>query len=297
MMQEIDEQLHSEVDLVVCPVGVGSFAHSVVQHYKQSGKTTKIMSVEPDTAPCIWKSIQLGQLTTVPNTQTAMTGLNCGTPSTISWPLLQAGLDASSTVCDLEAHNALQRLNQAGLAVGPCGAAPLASLLRLTDFDKERLGLNQNSTVVLLCTEGPRSYDMPLDVSIDDEVQLRQTMDKIGLGSKDSSRETAVAEYITAWLQYRDIDAHWVELIKGRPSVIGAVGGSGGDEFVVLNSRMDDAGLASDASVLVNGGRNAGAYGETKNGKLQRESTNTTIDLAEAMIALAKAKQQNPKET
>jgi len=39
---------------------------------------------------------------------------------------------------------------------GPCGAAPVAALLRLSEDHKSKLGLNENSIVVMVCTEPNR---------------------------------------------------------------------------------------------------------------------------------------------
>lgn len=293
MMQEIDERIPQPADLVICPIGVGSFAQSVVAHYKHQSKQCKILSVEPDTAPCVWKSIQKGELTSVPNTQTAMTGLNCGTPSTIAWPLLQSGLDASVTISDFEAHTATMKLKDLGLNVGPCGAAPLASLLRLTPADKEKLGLGPESTVVLLCTEGPKFYEVPLDVSTDDPVALTQTLVSINsanpdLGTGIEPGETAMAEYISAWLQHRDIEAHWIEPTEGRPSVVGIARGSGGGKSLMLNGHMD--------TVTLSGYDGYPLSGEIKDGKLYgRGSADMKSGLAAAMVTLANAKNANLK--
>ncbi|KAK6705555.1 hypothetical protein SNK05_009454 [Fusarium graminearum] len=105
MMREVDSQLGStNADLVIAPVGVGSFAQSVVSHFNRKGASTSIVTVEPDTAACLWKSLKRGELTEIPTTGTIMAGLNCGAPSTIAWELLKHGVDASLTVSDYEAY-------------------------------------------------------------------------------------------------------------------------------------------------------------------------------------------------
>jgi len=162
MMREIDEQLRNSPTLVVAPVGVGSLAQSVVSHYKAPGKArTAILTVEPDTAACLHTSLWNGECAPIRTTDTIMTGLNCGTVSSIAWPILQAGVDASLTVNDFEVHDACQALESEGIDAGPCGAAPLAALYRLSYGDREEMGLDRTSTVVLLCTESKRDYDIP----------------------------------------------------------------------------------------------------------------------------------------
>lgn len=236
MMQEIDEQLNGKTpDLVVSPVGVGSFSQSVVTHFKQQGKGSAIMAVEPDTAACLWKRLERGEETIAKSCPTAMAGLDCATLSTQSWPILQAGIDISATVSDFEAHQACQTLAAAGISAGPCGAASLAAVRRLSHNDKAELGLNETSTVVLLCTEGMREYDVPLDVAVEDPVALTQKLVQINsaspsLGSIPGPGEMEIAKFICSWLEYRDIDAHWIEPVKGRPSVVGVAKGSGGGQ-------------------------------------------------------------------
>jgi len=145
---EIDEQLQEEPDLVVIPVGVGSFAQAVITHYRGRGSRTRLLAVEPDRAACVLASLKAGELKTIPTGDTIMAGLNCGTPSTIAWPFLRNGLDAAVTISDAECAKAMQDLNERGVHSGPCGAAPLAGLRAIRDE------LGEVGTVVLISTEG-----------------------------------------------------------------------------------------------------------------------------------------------
>jgi threonine dehydratase len=174
MMREIDKQLGDQKpDLVVVPVGVGSFAQAVVSHYKASGHRSRVLTVEPDTAACVYTSLTAGEPVALETTgPTIMEGLDCGTVSSKAWPVLQAGVDGSLTISDYEAHEACIRLRSLGVSAGPCGAAPLAALRRLTSTDKAALELNESSVVVLLCTEGHREYNVP---SVEGSVVLDKT--------------------------------------------------------------------------------------------------------------------------
>ncbi|KAI6785276.1 Diaminopropionate ammonia-lyase-like protein [Emericellopsis cladophorae] len=134
MLREIDEQLGDEhVDLVICPVGVGSLALSVLTHFKRENRRTAMLAVEPDTAACLWTSVARGEWTAIETTPTIMAGLDCGQVSTTAWPLLRDGVDACLTVSDYEAHMALVGLKTAGVHAGPCGGSPLAALRRGLD--------------------------------------------------------------------------------------------------------------------------------------------------------------------
>ncbi|MGI5498614.1 pyridoxal-phosphate dependent enzyme [Lentzea sp. CA-135723] len=147
LCHEIDEQLPAEPDLVVIPVGVGSFAQAVVTHYR-SRSGTRLLAVEPDTAACVLHSLQAGELTTVPTGGTIMAGLNCGTPSATSWPYLRNGLDGAVAISDDDCVQAMEDLHALNVHSGPCGAASLAGLRAV------RADLHDLDTVVLISTEG-----------------------------------------------------------------------------------------------------------------------------------------------
>src|SRR4051812_22351778 len=120
MLREVDLQLQGEqANLVIAPVGVGSFAQAVVSHFRREGSSTSVMAVEPDTAACLWKSLARGELTPQRTTPTIMAGLDCGTPSSIAWPLLRAGVEASVTVSDFESHQSALYLQSLGISAGP----------------------------------------------------------------------------------------------------------------------------------------------------------------------------------
>lgn len=249
MMYEIDSQLQGvSPDLVVAPVGVGSFAQAVVTHYKRPGSSSKVMAVEPDTAACLWKKLVRGENYSVHSAPTIMAGLECTQVSEASWPILKNGVNVSATVSDFEAHEACQQLHSLGVEAGPCGAASLAALRRLTSQDKAALGLDKDSVVVLLSTEGLRAYNTPRDVSDDDPVALTQALVRIdssnpALGSTPGPGETEIARFICSWFEYRDIDAHWIEPVKGRPSVVAVVKGSGNGKRLLFNGHVDSVTL------------------------------------------------------
>ena len=97
MLQEIDDELRNvNADLVITPVGVGSFAHAVVSHYKSKDVPSAVLAVEPDTAASLWKSLTRGKVQPEETTYTTLAGLNCGTVSSISWPFLQSECKWSS---------------------------------------------------------------------------------------------------------------------------------------------------------------------------------------------------------
>lgn len=166
LFTEIDDQL-TEADagpasLVAVPTGVGSLAQAAIAHHRsRTGTPASVLVVEPDSAACVGESLSKGELTSVTTGQTAMDGLNCGTPSAIAWPYLRAGADAAMSVSDADAERARRDLTASGVAAGPCGASSLAAVRAAvggpgSDERRADLGLTDASTVVLLSTDGSR---------------------------------------------------------------------------------------------------------------------------------------------
>lgn len=180
LFREIDAQLrdagHGGPDLVCVPTGVGSLLQAALAHYRRAGANpdassvtgpdTAVVSVETDAAACMGPSLSAGHPVTVETGQTIMSGLNCGTPSSLAWPLVRDGLDAAVTVGDTAAVDAAHRLAELGVAAGPCGAASLAGAREaLTGPDAEtrrqHLGADASSVVVLTITEGSEANPVP----------------------------------------------------------------------------------------------------------------------------------------
>ncbi len=138
--------------------GVGSLAQAVITHYRQAGTEgrTRILVVDPDTAACTVESLAQGTSVTVATGESIMAGLNCGTLSSLAWPVLRDGCDAAITVTDEEALQASDDLLAQGVSSGPSGAATYAGArAALRDADLWRdLDLPDDATVVLLSTEG-----------------------------------------------------------------------------------------------------------------------------------------------
>ena len=161
LCMETDEQLKAigcpPADLVAVPVGVGSFLHSVLAHYRSQGEHQPVvLSVEAIGAACVLKSLKAGTLTSLLTVPTIMAGMNCGTPSSDSWPTHLAATDAAVAVTDEQVRPDLKLLADLGVDAGPCGAATLAGV-RLALSSKGRrqaLGITKASVIVLFSTEG-----------------------------------------------------------------------------------------------------------------------------------------------
>ena len=175
LLREVDVQLAEHglagPGLVGVPVGVGSLAQAVVAHYRsrpprRGTSPPAVLSVEPDTAACLLASLHNGASWSVPTADTVMVGLNCGTVSSLAWPVLAAGLDAAIAVPDRAAVRAAADLGRLGVPAGPCGAAPLAGARAVLTGPgaggrRDGLSVTSSSVLVLLSTEGQRPATAP----------------------------------------------------------------------------------------------------------------------------------------
>ena len=85
-----------------------------------------------------------------------MVGMNCGTPSSDSWPYHQAGVDAAVALTDDQTRIDLKKLKELDVDAGPCGAATLAGVREALSSQSRRneMGITRDSIVVLFSTEG-----------------------------------------------------------------------------------------------------------------------------------------------
>jgi diaminopropionate ammonia-lyase len=145
-------------DLILVPVGVGSLAAAAARH--AASAHARVIGVEPATAACLTASLAAGRPTRIQTPGTAMAGLDCAEVSPAAWPSLRDGIQGTITVTDAEAADAMRELASAGLAIGECGAAPLAALRALAgdsvgDELRRAVALDSRSRVLLIATEGP----------------------------------------------------------------------------------------------------------------------------------------------
>lgn len=169
IFHEIDSTLalhNCDPDLVVVPVGVGSLAQTMAMHYDRHSATAsspshrfpKIMTVEPTSASSLFTSLRAGKIQTIQTGDTILTGLNCGTVSPLAFPILKKSVDFAATVEDWDAHEGVLELRKIGIDAGPIAGSCVSAL---RGMKKEELGLNRNSVVVVVATEGRREYEIP----------------------------------------------------------------------------------------------------------------------------------------
>lgn len=250
MLREIDAQLliHARIQeqeqplgMIIAPLGVGSLTQSIISYYKSSSKnsaTPAVATVEPDTAATLHKSLKAQASLSITTSPTIMAGLECGTLSSIAWPLLQPGVDISTTISDWECHQAIEYLAKHGIGAGPCGGAALAGLRRLA-ADSSPLGvLSKDSVVVCICTEGTRPYTLPTPVegtelTITTALMVLHMTPALESNFRSSPQIVPVSAFMNfaaQWLEYRDIDIKWIDPGSANTSLIAKIPGFERDE-------------------------------------------------------------------
>ena len=171
MLWEIEEELISRgeagPDLVVVQVGVGAFAAAVARHFRRLDTTAhpKLVAIEPARADCLFQSVSAGRLVSVPGPHDSiMSGLNCGRPSLVAWPILSRSMDVLVAVDDESAREAMRLAARTGIVSGEAGAAGLGGLLQLLhsrDCGEARrlLGVNEDTRILVFNTEGATDPD------------------------------------------------------------------------------------------------------------------------------------------
>lgn len=150
--------------------GCGGLAAAVIGLLRDgapAGAAPKCIIVEPDRADCLIRSARAGKPVLVEGElDTIMAGLSVGEVSGLAWPVIAKGTDAYMTCSDDLAKWVMQALGTGAFGdepaeVGDSGVAGLGGFLALaTDADlRARLGIDANSRILCIATEGPVDRD------------------------------------------------------------------------------------------------------------------------------------------
>jgi len=176
LMEEINEQLNDEIPThIFIQCGNGSLPASILAYCIKKYKKEKpvFAVVEPEDAACVYESFLKHGLTTLYNEmKTIMAGLACGTPSLLAWNILKDHSDFFIKCSDDVTIKGMQILGNGEfentkIISGESGAVTTGLIYSLLSEQKHKtdcnlLGLNQNSKILLLSTEGntdPETYD------------------------------------------------------------------------------------------------------------------------------------------
>ena len=159
---------------VFVQAGVGSMASAMTGYFSAAYPDKKpcVMVVEPALADCLYRTAKAndGDLHFVTDDMnTIMAGLACGEPCTVAWKVLSSYADHFISVPEYMAALGMRVLGNPlkgdeRVISGESGAAtagPLVEILRRDEYRelKEKLGLNEDSVVLLFSTEGDTDFD------------------------------------------------------------------------------------------------------------------------------------------
>lgn len=155
--------------------GVGSFAAAVLGFMlaELGENSPRTVIVEPDKADCIFRSMRAGDgaaHAVTGDMRTIMAGLACGEPSRIGWAILRDYAEATMSCPDYIAANGMRILaapwsGDTPVVSGESGAVPVGALQHIMTHEewspiRRRLGLDQDSCVLCISTEGDTSPEL-----------------------------------------------------------------------------------------------------------------------------------------
>ncbi|MBO4301472.1 MAG: diaminopropionate ammonia-lyase [Desulfovibrio sp.] len=155
--------------------GVGSFAGAMLAFFTAIFQEQRpvCVIVEPHAANCLFRSFQAGdgQIRKVTGAMTTiMAGLACGEPSILAWNILRAHADVALSCSEEVAANGMRLLASPNpgdipLTGGESGAVTAGALEYVMTRScmkalRIRLGLNTQSRILLICTEGDTNPEM-----------------------------------------------------------------------------------------------------------------------------------------
>ena len=173
MGAEAAEQLEGRVPIhVFLQAGVGAMAGGLLGYLADrfAEREPVFTIVEPSAAACLYRSAGAGDGAprSIPGDPvTIMAGLNCGTPCSITWPVIRDRARfycACGDVISERAMRALAHLPEGEAAVsGECGAVTFGAFWEIARDEAARraLGIDRDSVILLFSTEGdtdPEGY-------------------------------------------------------------------------------------------------------------------------------------------
>lgn len=174
MGEEICDQLNGVIPThVFLQAGVGAMAGGMIGYLSNvfSDREPVFTIVEPSTVACLYESAKAGDGKThsIPGDPvTIMAGLNCGTPCSITWPIIRDRAGFYCACADEVSENAMCFLagpsdDKEKIISGESGAVTVGALMEIMKDDQMRteMGIDGNSIILLINTEGdtdPEGY-------------------------------------------------------------------------------------------------------------------------------------------
>ncbi|MBR2540981.1 MAG: diaminopropionate ammonia-lyase [Mogibacterium sp.] len=175
MGAEIIEQLDGKIPThVFVQAGVGAMAGGMIGYFANmfSDCEPVFAVAEPSTVACLYESAKAGdgeRHSIEGDPVTIMAGLNCGTPCSITWPVIRDRAGFYISCRDEVSENAMRRLagsssEQERIISGESGAVTFGALMDICkdDIIRTEMGIDADSVILLISTEGdtdPEGYN------------------------------------------------------------------------------------------------------------------------------------------
>ena len=154
---------------VFLQTGVGSLAAGVTANlFRNLDYAPRIILVDPENADCWVQSIKHQKPVVCEGSlDTYMAGLACGTVSVVAWDILSKTIEASMSISDLDAANAMRCLkfckkSEYSVEAGESATAGLAGLILSanTPVLKQKLKIDNKSQILIIGSEGITDPDI-----------------------------------------------------------------------------------------------------------------------------------------
>lgn len=140
---------------ILLQAGVGGLAGAVAAYARHVwGDAPRIVIVEPDAAPALQASIEIGACATTEGPDSSMGRLDCKTPSLIALNGLARDADTFLTLTDAEVEATLPLASEWGLHTSPSGGAGLAAVI--DNRARRACGIGTGARVLVVVSEGPQ---------------------------------------------------------------------------------------------------------------------------------------------
>jgi diaminopropionate ammonia-lyase len=170
MTKEINDKLNHPPTHIFLQSACGGFAASVASALRQywGYQTPRVVIVESELAPCLYESAKANEVKRVSiKEETIMAGLSCGEPSEMAWQILSEEASDFLTIPDNIVAPTVRVLTRPNgddpvIESGESAVAGLAVLIcasKQLDL-KAKLGLDENSRVLLIGSEGVTDRDI-----------------------------------------------------------------------------------------------------------------------------------------
>ena len=170
MMKEILDQINNEkISHIILQAGVGGMAGAMVAgiaRYLDNVPVTIV--VEPDSAACVLESIKTGKIEKIDiKRESLMGGMSCGEVSLVPWEILKNSVKYCISLPDDDIAKTMRLLGNSTfgeekIVAGENSAPGVISLIACCEDEKikEKIGLSENSNVMLIGCEGDTDQKM-----------------------------------------------------------------------------------------------------------------------------------------